>query len=1203
MSDERRAVSEALLRDDASGRVAAQTRFDGTVVIEAGAGTGKTTTLVARILAWTLGRGWREVADELDDATDSRIAETVLRGITAITFTEAGAAEMATRTAAALAGLAGRDRETLPGFDAELLDLESPDQLAQRAHHLLGALDHLTVETIHAFCRRLLAAHPLEVGLHPDLEVDPDLRLTEEVAYEVVDGAVRQAYRRPRGQALAELATDGIGPDRLVEILVNLRESGFEAAALEREPFSSEGLSEIVARLRGVVAAFVAAGASDLRKVTSGNKAAAVADAIQRTEERLADPPRTLDDFDRFVAELDADWADHHSKLRSWRKGDYTKGEGAVLAAHGEGFSAAAGSLRAMVRHLGRMRPKRLEAARRALAPLLAECEKRSASRGVVTFSDLLSGAYRLLSSRTDIRRRLQRRIRQLLVDEFQDTDSLQCEIVRLLALDGPEAERPGLFLVGDPKQSIFGWREADLAAYERFVAAALEQGGERHSLVRNFRSDPPILDEVSAVVAPVMVETPELQPPFVGLAPHREQSLESAHWRPIEYWLSWGDEGPDTLNEDVAALEAEAIARDARQVHDELGTPWSEIALLFRSTNRLDTYLSALRDADVPFIVARDKQYYRRKEIIDAAALVRAVVDPLDHLALVTYLRSAMVGVPDAALIPLWKRDFPRLASALRGPRSKALGDLLAIAESIPKDLPDGIPGIERIDGWAQSLAAGLETLAQLRQSFRDDSAAEFIDRLRASTLIEVTEAARYQGKFRLANLDRFFRRLEESMVERGNDMRAILRVLRRSVYEAPDAKEAPPKDSGEDAVQVLTIHKAKGLEFDHVYIPQMHTLHRYDNDISQFDVDRRWRGVERPQYCLLGGATPYWFEVTERSRQVEAMESVRLLYVALTRARRRTVLLGRWPGELDPRTAQTARCPLDLVHAREGLATHPEELARRARDEDRSWLDADGIRWRLLGLARGDAEGRRTPTTPPWVPTADGAAAEKADLERRLDAARERMARPRSVAASAEAATKLEALASRQDPDLEGPRRPVSRDTAMLVGTAVHRMFEQWRFDDAPEDQLAASRAAGQRRLEAWLAEGDRDAAVELFDELLDRFVGGRLWTRWLAIGEHVVARELPMLDRPPEQSPALDFVAGAIDLIYRDPESGAVVVADYKTDRVEDEDALTARATVYEAQEQVYVDAVQTALGLAEPPQAELWFLWPDRLWRSS
>jgi ATP-dependent helicase/nuclease subunit A len=1209
--------AEQLLAADAAGRHAAQTRFRGTVVLEAGAGTGKTTTLVARILAWSLAGGWRAAADRLGpDASPGRVAAEVLRGVVAITFTEAGAAEMATRVAEALAHLTSADDAPLPGFDPGLLGLESPAEQAERAHHLLGSLDHLTVETIHAFCRGLLATYPLESGVHPEFAVDPDLRLTEEIVHEVVEEAVRRAYARPRGQPLAELATRGIGPDRLVETLIGLREMGLEARALTADPFSHDGLRAITARLAALVDGFLAAGGRDLRRVTSGNKAVQVAEAIEHTRALVAAAPSDVDGLVLLTEELEGTWRDHFNKLGSWRKGEFTKGESSVLEPHGEAFPSATGALRSLLRHLTRMDPGRLDTARRAVAPLLAECERRAAARGVLTFSDLLARAHELLAGRGVLRRREQLRIQQLLVDEFQDTDPLQSEIVRLLALEGPEHERPGLFLVGDPKQSIFGWRDADLAAYEGFVAAALESGGERFQLVRNFRSDPPLLEEVSAVVRPVMVEAERLQPPFVGLQPDREGSrLESPHWRPVEYWVSWSRHEGAQRGEEAARLEAAAIAADVRALHEDSGVRWSEIALLFRSTNRMDAFLEALRAADVPFIVTRDKHYYRRKEIIDAAALVRAVVDPLDHVALVAHLRSAAVGVPDAALLPLWRRDFPRLASGISSPSSNALAEALEVVGSIAEELPADIPGIERIAGWHFSLAQALENLALLRRSFREDTAADFIDLLRRRSLIEITEAARYQGKFRLANLDRFFRRLEEAMIERGNDMLAILRTLRRSLTEAPDAQEAPPKDSGEDAVQVLTIHKAKGLEFDHVYLPQMSTLHRRDNDLELFDVDRRWRTSREPQYCLLHSATPRWNEVVERGRQVEAMESVRLLYVALTRARQRVVLLGAWPGEIQPRDAAEARSQLDLVHSRDQLA-QPAELARRCTEEDRTWLDDGGIRWRFPGWADGEAELSGGTTEPAWLPSAEEVATQADALRARQQAADARMARPRQATASAAAAENLAELSSSiaardegngpgagaPEPPAPEPEDQGARDRAMLVGTAVHRMFEEWDLDSDPDAELDAARGRARERLAAWLPADEAALAARQADSILDRFEGGALWRRWLEIGPHVVARELPMLSPAGDDGAAIDFLAGAIDLLYRDPADDRWVIVDFKTDRVESEDELRARAGAYGAQEAVYGEAVRQALELETAPRAELWFLWADRLWRS-
>src|SRR6185295_9478061 len=178
----------------------------------------------------------------------------------------------------------------------------------------------------------------------------------------------------------------------------------------------------------------------------------------------------------------------------------------------------------------------------------------------------------------------------------------------------------------------------------------------------------------------------------------------------------------------------------------------------------------------------------------------------------------------PDAALIPLWNRQLPRLMTELAGPDPAALAALREAVEGAAAATPREIPGIERLHGWERNLLAAVESLAVLRRAFEADTADVFVERLRSLTLVEATEAARYLGPYRLANLERFFRQLLAAMEEGGGDVTAILRALRRSVSEAREAEEGRPKDSSEDGVHVLTIHGAKGLDFEHVYLVQLH-------------------------------------------------------------------------------------------------------------------------------------------------------------------------------------------------------------------------------------------------------------------------------------------------------------------------------------------------------------------------------------------
>ncbi|HEX2162381.1 MAG TPA: UvrD-helicase domain-containing protein, partial [Thermoanaerobaculia bacterium] len=694
-------------------------------------------------------------------------------------------------------------------------------------------------------------------------------------------------------------------------------------------------------------------------------------------------------------------------RLKEWSKARWNRTEADLFAGREAAVAAAAGEAHALLAHARRLDPELLDLARRALAPLLAAARRELVARGVASFDDLLADAARLLRTRPDVRRRLRRRIDQLLVDELQDTDRLQCEVVRLLALDGPPEERPGLFLVGDPKQSIYGWRNADLAAYEALVAEVRAAGGAVHPLVENFRSVPSILDEVARAVAPVMIEEEGLQPRFEPLLPcdrlAEDPGFASAGGAvargAVEHWVSWRPPrdaadrraGAATTSEGAAEVEAEAIARDLAELHRRGEIAWGDAALLLRATGSLDTYLEALRRHRVPFAVGRDTQYFRRREVIEAAALVRAVLDPGDHLALLTLLRSPLAGVPDAALVPLWNRRLPSLVTELIAPEPSRLAAIAEAVEAAAAEVPADVPGIERVAGWPAALVAALDALAAARRSFRHDPADVFVDTLRRRFLLEPTEAARYLGAYRLANLDRFFRHLVRALDEGGGDVTAALRALRKSVAEAREAEEGKPREGAEDAVQVMTIHQAKGLDFAHVYLPQLHRESGGDRAL-QTEVARTGDGCE---LRLFGAPTLGWDRVESERARVEAAERVRLLYVAMTRAETRLVLCARWLEAAAPGELERARHHLDLLCHREGV---PEGLAERwdglleridgkgeaesgADPAGASFRDRFGVLWRFAAL-EGWPEGEAEAGERPDLPDPARVAAESADL-----------------------------------------------------------------------------------------------------------------------------------------------------------------------------------------------------------------------------
>jgi len=1206
-------LTDSLFRAaDRAARLAAQTRFEAPLVLQAGAGTGKTTTLISRLLAWTLGPGWERAERRLAEMAAAgrreapaadRIAAEVLGRVVAITFTEAAAAEMAGRAARELSVLAAGG--AAPGWlEASLLPPAA--ERVRRAQALLGTLDHLAVRTIHAFCRGLLADHPLEAGVHPELTIDADGHLLEEVVRETVEDSLRQGYGDPGDPHLLALAARGFGPQEIVEALTALLNDGLPAAFLDEDPLSPEAVRTFRLRLAGACRAVheliarrpVPGRLKNLKKIEQ-----ALGLLIVRLEEPAAISPAVLA---VWRAELLPDNLVNH--LKGWA-GGLEKMEAELLGDVAAELAAAARVLAGLLAHVAELDPVLLDHGRQALRPLLARVESELRSRGIATFDFLLAGAESLLARHPEVRRQVRRRIDQLLVDEFQDTDRTQCEILRWLALDGPAEERPGLFLVGDPKQSIYGWRNADLRAYDGFVGLVRGAGGEVMSLVENFRSVPAVLDEVARVIEPVMRERAGVQPPFEPLLPCERRREDpgfrrggAAGWAPVEHWVSWqrGEERGAwrTPSVDAAQLEAAALAMDLRALHAEHGVAWREMAVLLRSLSDLDIYLEELRRARVPFAVGRDKQYYRRREVIEAAALVRCVLDPGDHLALLTVLRSAAVGVPDAALIPLWHRQFPRHMTDLRSPSPEALGKLREAVEGAARAVQRGVPGIERVKGWEKGLLAAVEHLAVLRRSFATEPADVFVERLRWLSLIEATEAARYLGPYRLANLDRFFRQLLAAIEDGGGDVTAILRALRKSVAEAREAEEGRPKDGAEDAVQVLTVHGAKGLDFEHVYLVQLHKQPPPERGTGT-EAGRLAGGFE---IRLFGAPSLGFDQVAATRREVETAERVRLLYVAMTRAKDRLVLTGIWPQHAVPRPSDQIRSQMDLLLSRRDLPSSLPALWEAAEaGEERAWVspDAAAALWKFPALRPGDEVRLAAEPERPSLPGPEEIALVSASLRAARIRAAARMSRPYGGTASEEAHALLR---QRQAESLAGeaPERPrlepgADREVAMAAGGALHRALEEWDLEaEAPAE---ARRQRG--LLPAYLAsltQGDGLArALPAAEALVETFVAGPLLGRLRDLKQHILSRELPVLlpPRQDDRSP-VGVVTGTIDLLYRDPGDGRLVVVDYKTDDVETAGEIHDRAAVYAPQGAAYLRAVQEALELAEAPRFELWFL---------
>ncbi len=1156
-----------LRRQDQRTRQLAVTEFSRPLLVEAGAGTGKTALLVARILAWSLGPGW-ELAEAEGQGSSLDVAGRVAAGVVAITFTEKAAAEMGTRLAEGLATiLAGA---LPPGL--QYAHLPEAKVRRQRCRALVSVLDRYVLCTIHAFALRLLSRYPLEAGLNPDFRVDAEgfgvVRAVEGVVADfladpdpgLVDAWRTLAERQVSSEELAESLVAAVGQGVTPEMLMGfpLEEKLQVLAGQLRE--ASDQLARLVA---------------PLSKEKRLKKAQELWELASRWARDEAPPEQYLS---RWVAAGEAE--EVLPKIKDWGQGRFAATEVSVLGGETGAVQALAQRLTPLCQAAKLCDPKALAAFFALGGHLLRKVRKRMREEGLVTFQDLLMDSCRLLDENTDVARREQTRIKQLLVDEFQDTDRFQCKLVSLLALTDA-SPKPGLFLVGDPKQSIYGWRSADLAVYDAFKEKVKHAGGEVCPLVVNFRSVPAILQEVVRAVRPVMVEEPGMQPAFQELVPFRSRPEDTGfvkgNHRPVEYWVCWAfeDGNPQRKSRlaDARRLEAQALARHIRELHDVFGVPYSDVAVLLRAFSDVDVYLEALRWEGIPYATTHDPTYFQRREVLDAFCLLQAVADPEDELALVGFLRSAWAGIPDAAWWELKNRGFFPLVRELYGIHEEKLAKLYQMLTEVAHGLPADMPGKDRIQGWHQAALWALLCLGVLRRSFHEDPVDVFASHVRSWLLPEATEAARFPGRVRVANLEQFFRFLVTDLPAIPT-RRELTRALRRAVEEVQRESGSHPPEA-EEAVLFSTIHQAKGLDFPFVFLAD---VARGSRGAREAAAGVWWLGNSENsgELVIKVGrlATPNISRLGEWQKRVAAAESVRLLYVALTRARERLVVSGHWPES--PGKEALVR----LLQRRHDLP-NLEALAANLGTGDR--VEAGGVLWVFPGgltLPGLEASPKQRPALPVAVLAES---VQKLAKEKRQAQLRQELPLSRPVSAEAH-----DELRDRWAADEERQREKHS--AATVAGTVVHRVFQAWDFARTPEEELGRQLELLASYVPVHADPHQAAQGVARAKNLLQRFAAGPLFGEFCSLGTKLLGREVPVLLEG-DATHVAGFYTGAMDLLYS--ENGDVVVVDFKTDTVEGEE-LALRARAYRWQGALYAQAVAKAFGLNRLPRFELWFV---------
>ncbi|UKJ75423.1 UvrD-helicase domain-containing protein [Azospirillum brasilense] len=842
---------------DREARRTALTAHDVSLVVEAGAGTGKTSVMAGRV-AMLLAAG---VPPE---------------SIVAITFTELAAGELLTRVEEFVAGLIDGviPRDLEPAFAGGL-----QDEQRQRLRAAAEQLDQIVCSTIHGFCQRLITPYPIEAGMDPGARIiDPgEAHL---IFQGIVDDWLRERLSvvgAPDDLVVEMLATQGDEASKLLEEVCRLQRSYRTAAP----PQASFGVADAADLIRAVAAFrtwFDGVGlaspdeatrrtletlesfADDVARLVDQNDAGALL-RLMRLCKGLSCVAATTGAFRRSGAGVPTKAAWTTAAKASGRPGR----DGETLAAEAKQHYEAAGEgyLRLVKGLAGRLCER--------IAQDCAEVRERYTAlkrrAALIDFDDLLHIARNLLREHPEIRRELAARHRCILVDEFQDTDALQAEIIWLLAGEGDAHAgwkafdiRPGaLFVVGDPKQAIYRFRGGDVATY-REACGLLVKGCESRKLVINvnFRSVPPVLQHVNRCF-----KAPLSQPGQPGFQELNAYAADSGS--PAVLALDVPNPNLDPSAEQLREAEARRVAELVRGLIGELEIRGrdgarrcsaGDIALLAPAGSDLWIYERALEDAGLPIATQAGKGLMRRQEIQDLLALTRVLADSRDTLALGALLRGPLVGLTEADLLDATAR----------------------------------LPGGEKIRLWTDPDTVDhpvlRETLRQLRPLARS---ARFttpfallcaaVEALRVRPIL----AARHEraAERALANVELF---LEMARPYAVRGLRVFARDMQRHWEDADRMAEGRP-DSEADAVSIITIHSSKGLEFP-VVVPingmagftYPSAVHRRSDDTLHFKA--------------FGLASADYDAAIDEDRQETRLERERLWYVGLTRARDLLVL-----------------------------------------------------------------------------------------------------------------------------------------------------------------------------------------------------------------------------------------------------------------------------------------------------------------------
>jgi ATP-dependent exoDNAse (exonuclease V) beta subunit len=824
--------------DDSRAREIIATGLDRSLCVEAAAGTGKTTELVNRIVA-VLRSGL---------ATIDRIV--------AVTFTHKAAGELKLRL-------------------RQKLDEVREQASAEEAARIESALQHLedaAIGTIHSFCAQVLRERPVEAHIDPAFV---------EAAEQETRALYRRAFRSWFERALEEnppglrraLARLAWGDSKRLSATEQLQIAGWTLiewrdfpAPWARPEFDREREIEEVVE---AVSSLAAASRRCIRTKDNLVRALAPVRELATWIERSAQlGPRDYDTIEALLIKLPRDM-----------RRDMKKGSGQF----------APGILRETVVQIRDQLLARLERFRRRaeadlavllqseMRGLVESYEQLKIRSGRLDFTDLLIRARDLVKDNAEARAWLQRRFSHIFIDEFQDTDPLQAELLLLLSADDPSQNDwfqvtpiPGkLFIVGDPKQSIYKFRRADVLLYQEIRARLMSRGVELIYLTKSFRSVEPLQGCINAAFAPEMVE--DLgggQARYVPLEKCRGmiggQPAVVALPAPRPYGAMYinKDKIAECLPDAIAAFTSWLIHESGWCVCGEDGELRAlrrgDIAILFRRFTNYGVdvtrpYVRALEARDIPHLLVGSKSFHEREEVETLRAACQAIEWPDDELAVYATLHGSLFAITDGLLLR-YRSSVGRLHPLV--PREVVENTFCPVTEA-------------------------LELLKELHWKRNRRAISDTLNALLGSTRAHAGFVFRPGGNQALGNVHRVVDLARSFEAGGGLSFRSFVEELNARA-ERTEVAEAPVVEEAAEGVRLMTVHAAKGLEFPVVILADMNANIQAGDPDRYIDTQRRLCATR-----LLWCAPHELIENDAIERERERAEGVRVAYVAATRAR----------------------------------------------------------------------------------------------------------------------------------------------------------------------------------------------------------------------------------------------------------------------------------------------------------------------------